>query len=124
TDGGELSQTVLQNGAATEPELERDGFVFNGWSGAFNNITANTTVTAQWLRIGAIASGGTGTITSADVAFLARVVALHTGFSVSNQRIANLRGLNRPPKPSDITLLAKMLVGYDLEDLREMTEPE
>ncbi|MCL2456799.1 MAG: InlB B-repeat-containing protein, partial [Defluviitaleaceae bacterium] len=50
--GGQLSQTDAQNAAGTAPVLTRAGFVFGGWNRELTNITANTTITANWLRIG------------------------------------------------------------------------
>jgi hypothetical protein len=78
---------------------------------------------AQWLRIGAISTGGNGNVTSADVVWLARNIAGHTGFAIPNPRVANLRGANRPPHDSDISLLARWLVGFDLNYLIEQTLP-
>ncbi|MCC5806060.1 MAG: InlB B-repeat-containing protein [Opitutales bacterium] len=47
--GGELVQTVAQGAAAFAPEVEADaGWAFTGWDAAFDNITADTTVTAQY----------------------------------------------------------------------------
>ncbi|MCL2457172.1 MAG: family 43 glycosylhydrolase, partial [Defluviitaleaceae bacterium] len=122
--GGALSQTVSAGATATEPILSRAGFVFDGWEGSFSNVNSDHTVLAKWLRIGAVSTGGAGTITSADAAYLARAVALHAGFSISDRRIANLRGLNRAPNADDVSLLAKLLVGYDFAELREMTKIE
>ena len=49
TGGGELTQTVAQGEAAVAPEVEADeGWTFVGWDGAFDNITADTTVTALY----------------------------------------------------------------------------
>ncbi|MCL2456143.1 MAG: leucine-rich repeat protein [Defluviitaleaceae bacterium] len=116
--GGLLSQTVQAGGSATAPILSRAGWVFNGWNGSFNNVTVNITVTARWLRLGAVASGGEGDVTSADILWLARHLAKHTGFEVlQNKRVANVRGEDRDPTANDITLLLKWLVGYDLESL-------
>jgi endo-1,4-beta-xylanase len=117
-------QTVRRNGTAAEPALIRDGYIFNDWNRVFNNITANTDVTAQWLRLGAITSDGTGNVTSADLTWLARHVAGHSGFTVlPNRRLGNLRGLDRDPVLSDVTLMARWLLGYDLESLRAQTLP-
>ncbi|MCL2456833.1 MAG: hypothetical protein FWD19_04715, partial [Defluviitaleaceae bacterium] len=83
----------------------------------FENVISARTITAKWLRIGAVSTHGAGNVTSADVVFLARFVANHTGFEIPNLRVANLRGENRPPDADDVTMLAKWLVGYDLADL-------
>jgi hypothetical protein len=117
-----LLQTVLQNGAAIAPEASRSGFVFGGWDFAFDNVTADITVTAQWLRIGAILTGGHGHITSADLTWLARHIANHEGFTLADRRVANLRGYDRNPTVADVTLLARWLVGYDFEELRSQTQ--
>ncbi|MCL2457086.1 MAG: InlB B-repeat-containing protein, partial [Defluviitaleaceae bacterium] len=123
--GGEL-------GIDNAPVPVRDGFIFDGWRypGLFigsPNIT-NTQVeahiitepiifTAQWLRIGAVSTGGAGNVTSADVVWLARSVANHAGFALTDNRIGNLRGDDRDPTANDITMLLRWLVGYKLEDL-------
>jgi hypothetical protein len=49
TGGGELSQIINHGNAATVPEVSpKPGWTFNRWNNAFNNITSNLTVTAQW----------------------------------------------------------------------------
>ena len=49
-DGTTLStQTVAKGAAAVAPEAPaRDGYTFTGWDKSFDNITADTTVTAQY----------------------------------------------------------------------------
>ena len=49
---GESVQLVVYGGNATPPVVEREGFEFLGWypAGAYNNITDDTTVTANWIR--------------------------------------------------------------------------
>ncbi|MBR5718140.1 MAG: InlB B-repeat-containing protein, partial [Clostridia bacterium] len=51
-DGTTLkTQTVNYGGAATTPNNPtREGYTFTGWDKAFNNITANTVVTAQYTQ--------------------------------------------------------------------------
>ena len=53
-DGNELKkQTVKKGESATAPEApEVDGFSFSGWSGTFENVTADVTVTAQYTEHG------------------------------------------------------------------------
>jgi 6-phosphogluconolactonase (cycloisomerase 2 family) len=49
TGGGVLVQTVNYGEAATAPALTAPaGKTFNGWSGSFDNVTSNLTVTAQY----------------------------------------------------------------------------
>ncbi|MCL2456582.1 MAG: endo-1,4-beta-xylanase, partial [Defluviitaleaceae bacterium] len=117
TGGGQLSQTVAQNSAATAPVLTRQNWVFNGWNSAFNAVTANTTVTAQWLRLGAVSSDGTGTVTSADAVWLARSLAGHTGFSLpASGALREIADINRDGQvnSADLTALVRWLVGYGI----------
>ncbi|MCL2456932.1 MAG: pectate lyase, partial [Defluviitaleaceae bacterium] len=80
---GNIFTTLTQNGNAIPPQIpERNGFVFGGWAGNLENVTANITVNAKWLRIGAVASGGANNVTSADIVWLARCVAKHSGFTL------------------------------------------
>lgn len=50
TGGGALSQSVASGGTATAPTCTKDGYIFNGWDKSLVNITANTTITAQWMQ--------------------------------------------------------------------------
>ncbi len=52
-DGSELKTEVVYTGnAATAPaDPTRDGYRFTGWDVAFNFITAETTVTAQYVKV-------------------------------------------------------------------------
>lgn len=45
---GELVQTVEAGGAASAPEVQRSGYVFDGWDASFEDIQADLVVTAQW----------------------------------------------------------------------------
>jgi VCBS repeat-containing protein len=50
TGGGELSQTVNHGDAAIEPTFTTDdGWGFTGWDTAFDNVTSDLTVTAQYV---------------------------------------------------------------------------
>ena len=46
--GGALTQVVPNGGAAVEPYVFREGYIFTGWDVPFTNIRRNTTVTAKW----------------------------------------------------------------------------
>jgi hypothetical protein len=48
TGGGELVQTVPDGSAASAPILSRSDYTFKGWDKAFDNVTADITVIAQW----------------------------------------------------------------------------
>jgi len=50
-DGATLKTETVESGkSATAPaDPSRDGYVFTGWDVAFNNVTANLTVTAQYV---------------------------------------------------------------------------
>jgi hypothetical protein len=51
-DGGALSQTVNYGSGASEPSITaNEGWIFTGWDKDFNNITDNTSVTAQYSKI-------------------------------------------------------------------------
>ncbi|MFA4836280.1 MAG: Ig-like domain-containing protein [Dehalococcoidia bacterium] len=51
TGGGALVQTVLHGAAATAPTFSVEaGWTFTGWSTTFNNVTADLTVTAQYVQ--------------------------------------------------------------------------
>ena len=45
---GNESQTIYYGDEAIPPVYERQGYVFTGWDFAFNDITINLTITAQW----------------------------------------------------------------------------
>jgi RHS repeat-associated protein len=124
TGGGERIQIIPRGSAAIAPEVTRNGgWIFNGWNTAFDSVTANITVVAQWLRVGAVSTNGTGNVTSADIIWLARSVVGHTGFELSNRRVANLRGDDRDATLDDVTMLLRWLVGYDLMHLISSLPP-
>ncbi|MCL2048770.1 MAG: cellulase family glycosylhydrolase [Defluviitaleaceae bacterium] len=129
--GGQLSQQISNGGTATAPVLERSGWVLTGWtSSAAGNpafsfttpITANITITAQWSRLGALSSGGTGSVSSADVVWLARAIAGHSGFAKPAPTdpmfaVADING-DGAVDAADITAFMRWLVGWELSDLR------
>lgn len=45
------TQTITSGGSATPPpDPVRDGYRFTGWSGSYTNITADTDITAQYIK--------------------------------------------------------------------------
>ena len=45
------TQTIISGGSATPPsDPVRDGYRFTGWSGSYTNITADTDITAQYIK--------------------------------------------------------------------------
>jgi len=54
TGGGALVQDVFEGGAAVAPTVTRSGYTFDGWDKTFNNVTADLTVTAQWIYDGGV----------------------------------------------------------------------
>jgi len=52
TGGGEVEQQITHGTAATAPTVHANpGWLFTGWDAEFANVTANLTVTAQYLQI-------------------------------------------------------------------------
>lgn len=47
--GGALVQAVATGGAASEPYVFRQGYVFMGWDTPFNNVQSDLYVTALWM---------------------------------------------------------------------------
>ncbi|MCL2048689.1 MAG: hypothetical protein FWG87_08165 [Defluviitaleaceae bacterium] len=118
TGGGQISQTVAQNGAATAPTATRSGWVFGGWDVDIANVTANITATAKWLRLGAVSTNGTGSVSSADVVWLARAIAGHAGFAlpVSSEPMFAVADINGDGvvDAADVTAFMRWLVGWEL----------
>lgn len=65
---GELIQKVKSGGSAQPPIVVREGYIFEGWDEAYDNIRENTLITAVWrgefavtydLNGGELVSGGT-----------------------------------------------------------------
>ena len=64
---GEEVQTIISGNAAVAPTYERDGYIFDGWDNAFDNVQANITVTAQWkIAYRVIFAGNGGVLVSGD----------------------------------------------------------
>ena len=47
---GQLLQHIEEGAAAVPPEVEREGYVFDGWSEELEPITANAVAAAQWVK--------------------------------------------------------------------------
>jgi hypothetical protein len=121
--GGNTTTVTFQQGTVPSiPEPVRSGFIFDGWGDTdFTNITSNTTIAAEWLRLGAIVSSGTGNVTSADLTWLARHAANHPGFTFADdraRRVADISGTGGNVTFYDVTMLARWLIGYNIDDLR------
>jgi endoglucanase len=113
-----LVQQITNNGSANAPTTTREGFIFNGWDGDFTNVTGPRTITARWLRLGGVSTGGSSeSLTSVDVTYLARHVVGHSNFPISNRRLGNLRGLDRPPTMADVSIMARWLAGHNFNNL-------
>lgn len=50
-DGEQIidTQKVTSGESATAPELQKEGYVFAGWSESYSNVTSDITVTAKWI---------------------------------------------------------------------------
>lgn len=49
--GGKISQTLKRGESAVPPETEREGYVFNGWRGTYNDVENSAIVTAEWTPV-------------------------------------------------------------------------
>jgi hypothetical protein len=130
------TQTVANGSIAIEPAVTRNGWVLAGWRSnatgtpwfTFDTpITANITLTAQWLRLGAVSTDGSGNVTSGDATWLARAIAGHAGFDLPQRgttrfNVFDVDG-NGVIEPADITALAQWLVGQDITIIRANAAP-
>jgi formylglycine-generating enzyme required for sulfatase activity len=83
TGGGALSQVIEHGAAATAPEVEPDtGWVFTGWDVPFDSITADLTVTAQYLPTYLITGTVSGGIATSVTVTLSGDAAMTTTTSV------------------------------------------
>jgi hypothetical protein len=71
TGGGELIQAVNHGNSAIEPTITpNEGWLFTGWDKSFDNITADTSITAQYSRVTCAVTfieGENGTISGTTV---------------------------------------------------------
>jgi uncharacterized repeat protein (TIGR02543 family) len=128
--GAYPSSAISGETVTLDAGIHREGYIFDSWTvnpssvavtnasspvgASFQMIDAPVEITANWLRLGAVVTGGKGNVTSEDVTYLARNVAGHTGFDLIDRRVANLYGEDRDPLIGDVTMLARWLIGYDL----------
>ena len=49
-DGNKIidTQKVTSGESAKAPKIEKEGYIFKGWSGNYTNVTADSTITAKW----------------------------------------------------------------------------
>ena len=87
------TQEVTKGGSATPPsDPIRDGYRFIGWQGDYTNITANTDITAQYIKIYNIVAsagiGGTispsGTTTLDEGSSQAYTISANTGYKIES----------------------------------------
>ena len=93
------TQTVEEGGSATAPSNPtRDGYRFTGWSGSYTNITADTDITAQYIKLYSIvASAGTGgtispdgTTTVDEGSSQSYTISANNGYGISDVKVDNI----------------------------------
>jgi len=67
-DGTVLKNETVTEGEAVAPPVDpsREGYVFSGWDKAYNNVTGDLTVTAQYMEVTVEAAAFTATFTDYD----------------------------------------------------------
>jgi len=136
--GGNTS-SVIRNVAegyfvTNPPAPVRLGFVLDGWrdeqgnlvSFSTLNITSPRTFTANWHRLGAV-SNDTGLVSSADATWIAQQVINNyftpTGPATARERLIADIDENGVIDLSDVVMLMRWLVGFDLSWLRANSTP-
>lgn len=98
-DGSELDkQTVSRGSAAVAPaDPTRDGWRFTGWDKAFDNVTGNLTVTAQYVKNTSSrpSVGGGGAVSSYTIKF-----ETDNGTTVANKYVTRNSKLAVPTAPT------------------------
>ena len=87
------TETVEEGSDATPPsDPVRDGYRFTGWNGVYTNITADTDITAQYIKIyNIVASAGTGgtispsgTTTVDEGSSQTYIISANTGYGIKD----------------------------------------
>ncbi len=123
--GGALVQTVAQGAAATAPTVSAiTGWIFTGWDKTFNNITADTTVTAQYSPAPSytvtFVEGANGTVTGTKVQTVVQgnpttevTAAPSTGYHFVNWT-GDLSGTTNPLTVSNVMADMTITANFDI----------
>ena len=93
---GKLLQEVKQGDSAQEPETERSGYLFQGWSESSENIRSNKVIVADWEKLYKVQFN------------------TDNGKIISGQQVQELR-LNETPEPPVVEKENFDFIGWDPE---------